>query len=144
MAKLLVSKLAIHAHCDLGSQLDPGENPNSPADLIGPLAHSLETPTSIPPVCQVPRINAATVIAHGNAQLSWPKLNERLNVLRAGVAVSIDNSFAANAIHFMPHHRPQFVGPAIYGHSKSNRRVEAQFIRNRREGLAQRSKVLLR
>src|SRR2546427_2207865 len=99
VAKLLVSKLALHAHFDFGSQLDPSEDAKPPANPIGSIAHSLETPTFILPPLQLLRIDAASVVADGDAQLSWPELDQYLNGLRPGMAVGGDNSFAAHAIH---------------------------------------------
>ena len=121
VAKVVVGKLPMDTHFDLGSQLDPSEDANSPADLTDPLAHSLETPTLILPVFQLPRINAATVVTHGNAHYGGSIFDLRLNLLRSGMAVRIDNRLTSNAVEFVMQFCVQFPLPAFDNHSKSHR-----------------------
>ncbi len=67
------------------------------------------------------RIDPASVVAHGDAQFGGPIFDLRLNMLRPGMAVRIDNRLPSNAVNFVTQPGPQFPLPAFHDHSKSHR-----------------------
>src|SRR5260221_1973476 len=138
---LLESNPARHAQLDLGSQCDSAQNAKPGADSFGPLAHSAETPVSIPSPLQFLRIDPAPVVAHRDAQLAAPIFDIRLDILGPGMAVSIDNRLTANAVNFVTQLLPQFPLPSFHNHSKSDRWAQAQVVRNTGKGLAERWKA---
>src|SRR5260221_6695287 len=133
---LLESNPARHAQLDLGSQCDSAQNAKPGADSFGPLAHSAETPVSIPSPLQFLRIDPAPVVAHRDAQLAAPIFDLRLDILGPGMAVIIDNRPTAHAVNFVTQLPPPFPLASIHNHFQSDRSGDAPVDRNNRQRLA--------
>src|ERR1700733_3069648 len=126
----LVSNLARHPQFDLGPEFTSAQNAKPSTDTVGPLAHSLEAPVSILSPLQVLRIDSTPVVAHREAQVGGTIFDLSFNVLRPGMTVRIDNRLTDNTVNVVTGAYTQFPLRAKYNHSKTDRRGEAQIVRN--------------
>src|SRR5450631_3544779 len=77
--------LAGHAQFDFRSECDLAQNAKPCADALRPFAHPLETPVPIP--LQRLRIDAAPIVAYGDAQPGGAIFDLSHDLLRPGMAV---------------------------------------------------------
>src|SRR5581483_4419534 len=119
--RLLESNRARHAQLDLSAVRDPTRKAKSRTDSFGPLAHPLQTPVSITSPLQYLRSNAATVVAHDDAQFGGPILDLHFDLCRVRMAAGIDNRLAANTINFVTQPCSQTSFPAMNNHAKVDR-----------------------
>src|SRR5580700_7914794 len=63
------SEPARHTKFDLCSKRSPAPKPKTRANPFGAFAHSLQTPVPVLPRPKDSRIDATTIVAHGDAQL---------------------------------------------------------------------------
>ena len=141
---LYETKRTRYAQLDFSSGFHATPDAELRADSFSSLSHSLDAPMSYLPPMQLLRIHSAPVITHNNSQPSRSILERNVDVLRAGVAIRVNDGFAADAINILSQRCLQVRLPALHRHSKSDGRGKAQFTRNRGESVAQRREVLLR
>src|SRR5208282_120472 len=106
---------------DFGASARAAHDPQSPAHTLGAFFHSGQAPVAVASRLQHLGIDSAAVVANHNANAAGTIFQFDLDMPGVGVAIRVNDGFAANTIQLFAKPGPNLALPAFYDHSKFDR-----------------------